>query len=161
MEWLIASGTQTDQGHPGPPDPREKAEPQLLLLPLSSLFQKQLDLLLSNHNEWVKDNGDFLNACLETTVSSAQIKIAIRLETKEPLHCAGAALRRCLVLSCDRQCMEPALPMVFCFRRRLNIPQTSLRSSETRKTFCRVVVCYSTKQNLSERRLRQVHARLI
>lgn len=39
-------------GNPGPLVPREKAEPQLLLLlPLSSLFQKQLDLLMSNQSE--------------------------------------------------------------------------------------------------------------
>lgn len=47
----------------------------------------------------MKDNGEvFLNACLETTVSSAQIKVPIRLEIKEPVHCAGAGLKRCLVL---------------------------------------------------------------
>lgn len=57
----------------------------------------------------------FLAACLETTVSAAQIKIPVRLEIKEPVvlcsaHCAGAGPKRCLVVCCDRQCIEPALP---------------------------------------------------
>lgn len=49
MKQLIASGRNTNSS--GAPEgllvAREKGEPWMLLLPLSSLFQKQLDLLMT------------------------------------------------------------------------------------------------------------------
>lgn len=74
MTWLRSNGRDTNR--PEEPEgllvPREKAEPWVLLLSLPSVLQKQLGLLVPNQSERLKDNGEiFLNACLETTVSTA------------------------------------------------------------------------------------------
>lgn len=129
--WDQMEGMQTDWRH-------QKASwfpvLRMLLLPLHSVCQKQLDLLVPKQNECLKENDEiFLNAYLETIVSTVQIKMPVRLEIKESIgacsvHCVGAGLKRCLFLCCDRQHTDPTPPILFCFRKRLSMLQNLIES---------------------------------
>lgn len=120
-------------------------------------FQKQLDLLVPKQSECLKDNDEiFLNAYLDTIVNTAQIKLPAMLEIKEPIlarivHCVGVGLKSVWSCAVTVSIYTQHLPLCSASRGGWIHLRTWLRSYDTRINSCRVIVCYSTKQNLSER----------